>query len=230
MARLSNATNLRVRPVTGETWTDFTRLFQSRGSPHYCWCTLHRFHGSRKMSDVQKRQGMKDLVENANPDRRAGVRRQRTGWLVLDRAARNVRPARALENDAPGDSSCDPDLGRTLLLRDSAVPRPQRDRRAPPGGCRVCARERSRDRRGIPVRHSGSQFYTPGTLVGLQGGWLPAGRQAVVAPPGAALGFLQRRSVLTARCLARPSAARRSACPPPRRRARPPRACQPRRR
>ena len=67
MARLSNATNLPVRPVTGETWTYFTRLFQSRGSPHYCWCTLHRFHGSRKMSDVQKRQGMKDLVENASP-------------------------------------------------------------------------------------------------------------------------------------------------------------------
>lgn len=63
----SNATNVRVRPVTGENWADFARLFQSRGSPHYCWCTLHRFHGSRNMSDAKKRQGMKDLVENATP-------------------------------------------------------------------------------------------------------------------------------------------------------------------
>ena len=67
MAPLSNATNVHVRPVTGETWADFTRLFQDRGGPHYCWCTLHRFRGSRNMSDSVKRQGMKDLVENATP-------------------------------------------------------------------------------------------------------------------------------------------------------------------
>jgi GNAT superfamily N-acetyltransferase len=67
MARLSDATNLRVRPVTGENWADFDRLFQSRGSPHYCWCTPHRFPGSGKMSDAEKRQGMKDLVETATP-------------------------------------------------------------------------------------------------------------------------------------------------------------------
>ena len=58
---------MHVRPVTDENWADFTRLFQRRGSPHYCWCTLYRFHGSRKMSDAKKRQGMKDLVENATP-------------------------------------------------------------------------------------------------------------------------------------------------------------------
>ncbi len=140
-----------------------------------------------RLTEDERRQeaaGHERPGRECHPDRRPGVRRQRTGWLVLDRAARNVRPARALANNAPSDSSCDPDLGRTLLLRDPAVPRPQRDSRAPPGGCRVCAREWSRDRRGISVRHSGSQFYTPGTLVGIQGGWLRAGRQAVVASLG----------------------------------------------
>jgi hypothetical protein len=104
-------------------------------------------------------------------DRPAGVRRQRTGWLVLDRAARNVRPARALENDAPSDSSCDPDLGRTLLLRDSAVPRPQRGSRAPPGGLsrmRATTEPRSsRDTRSTPresVLHTGDTRRHSGRL------------------------------------------------------------------
>ena len=30
------------REVTADTWPDFERLFESRGSPGYCWCMLWR--------------------------------------------------------------------------------------------------------------------------------------------------------------------------------------------
>jgi GNAT superfamily N-acetyltransferase len=30
------------RPVTSENWTDFEKLFESRGGPKSCWCTVWR--------------------------------------------------------------------------------------------------------------------------------------------------------------------------------------------
>ena len=33
---------LKFRPVTAENWEEFEQLFESRGSPHYCWCMAWR--------------------------------------------------------------------------------------------------------------------------------------------------------------------------------------------
>ncbi len=33
---------LEFREVTPDTWPEFERLFESRGSPKYCWCMVWR--------------------------------------------------------------------------------------------------------------------------------------------------------------------------------------------
>ncbi len=37
-----SAERLEIREVTAATWTDFERLFESRGAPKYCWCMAWR--------------------------------------------------------------------------------------------------------------------------------------------------------------------------------------------
>jgi GNAT superfamily N-acetyltransferase len=59
--------SLVVRPVTDETWEDFTGLFAARGSPHYCWCTPHRFRDAHEMSNDEKKRGMHRLVAGGTP-------------------------------------------------------------------------------------------------------------------------------------------------------------------
>lgn len=56
-----------MRPVTPETWEDFTRLFEARGGPHYCWCSVYRFPDAHRLSKGEKKQEMQDLVESAVP-------------------------------------------------------------------------------------------------------------------------------------------------------------------
>jgi GNAT superfamily N-acetyltransferase len=56
-----------VRPVTGDNWEDFVRLFEARGSPHYCWCTPYRFRNAHQMSDSEKKSGMRRQVGRATP-------------------------------------------------------------------------------------------------------------------------------------------------------------------
>ena len=34
--------DLEFHPVTKERWSDFEKLFESKGSPHNCWCTAWR--------------------------------------------------------------------------------------------------------------------------------------------------------------------------------------------
>lgn len=51
-----------VRPVTAETWDDFTRLFEARGAPHFCWCTAYRFRDA-----AEKQVSMERLVSRATP-------------------------------------------------------------------------------------------------------------------------------------------------------------------
>lgn len=34
--------NLTCRAVESSSWSDFERLFSSRGAPHYCWCLPYR--------------------------------------------------------------------------------------------------------------------------------------------------------------------------------------------
>ncbi len=40
--------NYRFQPVTRDSWSDLEGLFESRGGPHYCWCTAWRTLDKRK--------------------------------------------------------------------------------------------------------------------------------------------------------------------------------------
>jgi GNAT superfamily N-acetyltransferase len=53
--------------VTADTWDDFVRLFEARGSPHYCFCTPYRFRDAQDLSKAQKKSRMHALVKGATP-------------------------------------------------------------------------------------------------------------------------------------------------------------------
>jgi GNAT superfamily N-acetyltransferase len=58
---------IRVRPVTGDNWDAFARLFEARGGPHYCWCTVYRFANAHQMKPAEKKAAMERLVLDATP-------------------------------------------------------------------------------------------------------------------------------------------------------------------
>jgi GNAT superfamily N-acetyltransferase len=57
---------IAVRPVTSESWDDFVRLFEAKGSPHYCWCTPYRTQ-AHDLSSPQKKTFMQRLVRAGTP-------------------------------------------------------------------------------------------------------------------------------------------------------------------
>ena len=59
--------SLEVRPVTKRNWKDYARLFEARGSPHYCWCTPYRFRDAAEMDHEEKKGAMRGLVHEATP-------------------------------------------------------------------------------------------------------------------------------------------------------------------
>jgi GNAT superfamily N-acetyltransferase len=63
---VSESAKLIFKPVTKETWTDFETLFESRGGPHHCWCTVWQ----PKVKDAGKnwkKNYMKNRVEKNIP-------------------------------------------------------------------------------------------------------------------------------------------------------------------
>ena len=56
-----------VRPVTAESWDDFARLFEAKGSPHYCWCTPFRVRGNSDLTSAEKKDVTRRLVRAATP-------------------------------------------------------------------------------------------------------------------------------------------------------------------
>jgi GNAT superfamily N-acetyltransferase len=63
MARAAKtASNVEVQAVAGDNWDDFVRLFETKGSPHYCWCTPYRFRDVPELTKTQKKRRMKSLV------------------------------------------------------------------------------------------------------------------------------------------------------------------------
>jgi GNAT superfamily N-acetyltransferase len=58
---------IAVRPVTNEDWEDFVRLFETRGSPHHCWCTAYRAPTARNLANSEKKAHMEALVEDGTP-------------------------------------------------------------------------------------------------------------------------------------------------------------------
>jgi len=59
--------NIAIRPVTNDNWDDFVRLFETRGSPHYCWCTAYRIPAARNLANSEKKAHMEALVDDGTP-------------------------------------------------------------------------------------------------------------------------------------------------------------------
>lgn len=59
--------SIDVRPVTPDTWEDFVRLFEAKGSPHYCWCTPYRVRGAQDLANDEKKSHMRKLVSAGTP-------------------------------------------------------------------------------------------------------------------------------------------------------------------
>jgi GNAT superfamily N-acetyltransferase len=65
--RVAAGGKIVVRPVTVENWKDFVSLFETKGSPHYCWCTPYRTRDARHLDDAEKKSLMKGLVGDGIP-------------------------------------------------------------------------------------------------------------------------------------------------------------------
>lgn len=70
---------ISVRPVTRDSWGDFERLFEAKGCPHYCWCTPYRLSGSPDLSNAERKDVMRGLVDGGTP---VGVLAYRDGAPV----------------------------------------------------------------------------------------------------------------------------------------------------
>ncbi len=56
-----------VRRVDAESWDDFVRLFEAKGSPHYCWCTPFRVRGNPDLTSAAKKEAIRGFVDAATP-------------------------------------------------------------------------------------------------------------------------------------------------------------------
>jgi GNAT superfamily N-acetyltransferase len=64
---MTAVSEIEVRPVTPERWSDFAALFEARGSPHYCWCTVYRRESAAAIGKAAKRSLMQRLVGQGTP-------------------------------------------------------------------------------------------------------------------------------------------------------------------
>ena len=53
--------NLEYQIVSSENWSDFESFFESKGSPHYCWCMAWRNNENKK--NIPGRQGKKISIK-----------------------------------------------------------------------------------------------------------------------------------------------------------------------
>src|SRR5258706_14864431 len=58
---------IEVRPVTKDNWDDFARLFETKGCPHYCWCTVYRTRAAHDLTSAEKKMHMQRLVSAGTP-------------------------------------------------------------------------------------------------------------------------------------------------------------------
>jgi GNAT superfamily N-acetyltransferase len=58
---------IRITPVTTENWETFSRLFEAKGAPHYCWCTSYRARNASKLTAAQKKTLMRSTVDAGVP-------------------------------------------------------------------------------------------------------------------------------------------------------------------
>src|SRR5262245_2316411 len=58
---------VRITPVTKENWETFSRLFETKGAPHYCWCTSYRARNASKLTGAEKKAFMRRSVDSGVP-------------------------------------------------------------------------------------------------------------------------------------------------------------------
>lgn len=64
------ADRITFRPVTSESWRDFEKLFESRGGPKSCWCTVWRTVEALPRAErpaTAKKLEMKRRISSAEP-------------------------------------------------------------------------------------------------------------------------------------------------------------------
>ncbi|EMJ87194.1 MULTISPECIES: GNAT family N-acetyltransferase [Leptospira] len=61
--------NLIIRPVDKNNWSDFETLFESKGSPHYCWCMAWRMTGEERKNNTteNRKKFIKQRVMSKTP-------------------------------------------------------------------------------------------------------------------------------------------------------------------
>ncbi len=115
--------------------------------------------------------------QDGNTGGRPCVRRHGARRVVLGCASRDVRAPRTLPHDAPSGRPAHVD--RALLLPSPISPRTRDPGAAPAGSRRLCAPERSRDRRGLSPRHDGHLRDASRPFRHLCGGRVQTRRDAV---------------------------------------------------
>jgi GNAT superfamily N-acetyltransferase len=60
---------LTIREVTSQTWSDFDRLFESKGAPGYCWCMAWRASATeiRNASKANRKQQIAGRIRSKTP-------------------------------------------------------------------------------------------------------------------------------------------------------------------
>ena len=58
---------IRIEPVTRENWETFARLFETKGAPHYCWCTSYRVRNASELTGARKKAFMRNAVDTGVP-------------------------------------------------------------------------------------------------------------------------------------------------------------------
>jgi GNAT superfamily N-acetyltransferase len=77
-------TDLATRPVTEANWADFVALFEARGGPHYCWCSVYRLPSRTSLTPDQKKRAMKASVRRSVPiGILAYAAEQPVGWCSI---------------------------------------------------------------------------------------------------------------------------------------------------
>jgi GNAT superfamily N-acetyltransferase len=58
---------IAIHPVTPERWPDVERLFETKGCPHFCWCTVYRLPDASSLGKAEKKETMRSLVASDVP-------------------------------------------------------------------------------------------------------------------------------------------------------------------
>jgi GNAT superfamily N-acetyltransferase len=95
---------LVIRPVTSENWADFEKLFESRGGPKSCWCTVWRTvqdgQDSERPATAKKREMERRISEGEPVGLLGYVGAEPVAWCSI--APRDTYRA-TLSDPMPGD-------------------------------------------------------------------------------------------------------------------------------